>query len=479
MRLRGKGYPLNSIEQNAETLSSFGMTVKQAKVYLSLVFLGTAAVGEISKHSKVRREEVYRILPKLEKMGLIEKTLSTPVKLKATSVENALEILIKNEEEKAKNRIAELSEKKAEFLKHFQTSSKESKMGDGEQFSLTSEKAVALSKIKALIDSAQTQIEYVSSREKILQFVKFYSESLTAAIGRGVKFRFISNPAKGEDQLRKAVRQVFADKSGVSVRYSESLPNHFLIADSKQVLIATSTEGYLADKPLLWSNNLPHVRVYKKLFEDLWESSVELVALNVSSDTERLISFVKKMKPSQHVILLYETVDAKFKALLTYLKFGLQNGEAAVYVCSESSVEEVTAAMTQIGIDVAKHQKSGALKVLDYTQHYIVDGQFEITTTEKLWRKYYDEAVSKGFRGLRVAGETACFFKHNIVKELVEYEQHLHKNPSVPMIAICAFRAEQLMNPENPVNVYSELVKAHGKVLFSWLDKELGRVAIS
>jgi len=471
---------LNSIEQNAETLSSFGMTVKQAKVYLSLVFLGTAAVGEISKHSKVRREEVYRILPKLEKMGLIEKTLSTPVKLKATSVENALEILIKNEEEKAKNRIAELSAKKAEFLKHFQTSSKESKMGDGEQFSLTSEKAVALSKIKALIDLAQTQIEYVSSREKILQFVKFYSESLIAAVGRGVKFRLISNPAKGgEDQLRKAIRQVFADKSGVSVRYSESLPNHFLIVDSKQVLIATSTEGYLADKPLLWSNNLPHVSVYKKLFEDLWESSVELVPLNVSSDSERLISFVKKMKPSQHVILLYETVDAKFKVLLTYLKFGLQNGEAVVYVCSESSVEEVTAAMTQIGIDVAKHQKSGALKVLDYTQHYIIDGQFQIETTEQLWRKYLDEAVSRGFRGLRVAGEAACFFKHNLVKELVDYERYLHKNPSVPMIAICAFRAEQLMNPNNPVNVYSELVKSHGKVLFSWLDKELGRVAIS
>src|SRR3989304_7985009 len=85
-------YFLSSIEQKAETLSSFGLTVKQAKVYLTLVFLGTSVVGEISKLPKVRREEVYRVMPKLEKMGLIEKTLSTPVKLKATSVENALSI---------------------------------------------------------------------------------------------------------------------------------------------------------------------------------------------------------------------------------------------------------------------------------------------------------------------------------------------------------------------------------------------------
>jgi sugar-specific transcriptional regulator TrmB len=304
---------LNSIEQNAETLSSFGMTVKQAKVYLALVYHGTAAVGEISRLSKVRREEVYRILPKLEKMGLIEKTLSTPVKLKATSVENALSILIRNEEENAKNRITELIAKKEEFLAHYRTSGKETKIGNGEQFSLTAEKAVALNKINGLIDNVQTVAEYVASREKMVQFVKYFSESLNVAVDRGVKLRLISCPPKGEDELRSIINQVFADKKSVSVRYLESLPNHFLVVDNKEVLVATSVAGYLADNPLLWSNNLPHVMVYKKLFEDLWDSSVELVPLSVSSDMERLKRFVKQMKPAEHVILLYETVDAKFK----------------------------------------------------------------------------------------------------------------------------------------------------------------------
>jgi sugar-specific transcriptional regulator TrmB len=455
------------------------MTIKQAKVYLALVFLGTATVGEISKLSKVRREEVYRIIPKLEKMGLIEKTLSTPVSLKATSVENALAILIRNEEENAKTRIKELTAKKEEFLAHFRTSAKETKMGNAEQFSLTSEKAVSLIKAKTLIDGAQNQIEYVASREKTLQFIRYFSESLINGADRGVKFRFISSPPKGEDDLKKAISQLFIDKKMGSIRYIESLPNHFLIVDSKEVLIATSTTGYLADNPLLWSNNLPHVAVYKKLFEELWDSSVELVSLNVNTETERLLRFVKKMKPAEHVILLYETVEAKFKVLLTYLTFGLQNGEVAVYVCSESSVEEVTAVMKQFGIDVVKYQKCGALKVLDYTQHYIIDGQFNISLTEELWKKYYDEAMSRGFRGLRVIGETECFFKHNLVRELAEYEKSLHKDPSVPMTAIYAFRAEQLMKPNNPVNVYSELVKLHGHALFSWVDKEFGRVAIS
>ena len=278
---------MNSIEQNAEALSSFGLTLKQAKVYLSVVFLGTAVVGEISKHSKVRREEVYRILPKLKKMGLIEKTLSTPVQLKATPVENALSILIRNEEENAKNRIIELTAKKEQFLEHFRTSSKETKLG-GDQFSLTSEKAVTLGKINSLIDSAQTQIECIASREKVLQFAKYFSESINEALERGVKLKVISNHPKDADDLPVIINRLFTHKNAISVRYLENLPNHFIIIDNKEVLTATSTEGYLADYPLLWSNNKPHVMVYKKLFEDLWDSSVALVALNVNTDVERL-----------------------------------------------------------------------------------------------------------------------------------------------------------------------------------------------
>jgi sugar-specific transcriptional regulator TrmB len=470
---------LNTIEQNAELLSIYGLTVKQAKVYLALVFLGTVAVGEISKHSKVRREEVYRILPKLEKMGLIEKTLSTPVKLRATSVENALSILIRNEDENAKNRIIELTAKKEEFLKNFRTSSKETKLGDGDQFSLTSEKAVALSKIQSLIESAQSELEYCVSREKLFQFLKYFSESLIEAVERGVKMRFISNPPKGVDELPNAINKAFAFKKSFSIRYSENLPNHFLVADNSAVLVATSVVGFLADYPLLWSNNAPHVMVYKKLFEALWDSSVETVSLDVSNEIERLKRFIKVMKPGQHVILLYETGDAKLRVLLNYIQFALENSEAAVYVCAELSVEEVKAAMKQFGIDVNRYVSSGALKVLDYTQHYIIDGKFNPENSKFLWKRYYDEAVSKGFKGLRVVSETTCFFKHNLINELVHYEESLHSTTGTPMIAVYAYHVDQLMQPSNPVNVYAELVKTHGNVLFTWVDKDLGRIAIS
>lgn len=469
---------MDSSDQNVEMLSSFGLSRKQAKVYLSLVSLGTATVGEISRHSKVRREEVYRILPKLEKMGLIEKTLTTPVRLRAISIESALSILIKNEEENVKKRVTELTTKKTEFLEHYRTSFKKTESSTGDQFSLTSDKMVTLNKIKTLIDNAQTEIEYCTSREKLLQFIRYFSESLNHAADRGVKIRFISNLPNEEDDLPSAINLLLTTKKSIFIRYTENLPNHFIIADNKEVLSATSTVGYLADNPMLWSNNAPHVMVYKKLFQELWNSSVETLSMNVMSGVDKLKHFVKQMKPAEHVMLLYETTRAKMKVLLNYLKVGLDNGEATVYVCSESSVEEITEAIGQFGVDVIRCQNSGALKVIDYTQHYIIDGMFNIETTTKLWEHYYDEAISKGFKGLRVTVEMACFFKHNLLKELVIYERLLHKKPAIPMIAIYAYRADQLMEKNNSVNVYSELVKTHGGVLFTWVDKELGRIAI-
>ena len=314
-------------------------------------------------------------------MGLIEKTLSTPVKLKATSVENALSLLIKIEEENAKKRIEELTAKKETFLGNIRASSQETKIGNGDQFSLTSEKAVALSKFESLIEGSKKELDYCASREKLLQFVKYFSEQLNQAVERGVKIRFISTSPKGADEIPQVISQLFFSKKCIALRYSENIPNHFLVVDNSEVFISTSTAGYLADNPLLWSSNGPHVMVHKRLFEELWNSSVETVALTVDSDIEKLRRFIKNMKPAGHVILLYETGEAKFRVLLNYLKYGLDNGEAVIYVCSDSSVEEVTDAMLKFNIDVNRYQKSGALKILDYTQHYIIDGHFDVTNT--------------------------------------------------------------------------------------------------
>jgi hypothetical protein len=65
-----------------------------------------------------------------------------------------------------------------------------------------------------------------------------------------------------------------------------------------------------------------------------------------------------------------------------------------------------------------------------------------------------------------------------MIPELIQYEQALHTFLDIPMTAICAYSADMLARIDNPIDVYSELVKAHGKVLFAGKDSIMGRIEI-
>ena len=82
-----------------------GLTPNQAKVYQTILKLGSATFSQISKASSVRREDVYKVLPALEKMGLAEKLLGKPAIIRATPVAGALASLIFDEKVKSENEI--------------------------------------------------------------------------------------------------------------------------------------------------------------------------------------------------------------------------------------------------------------------------------------------------------------------------------------------------------------------------------------
>jgi hypothetical protein len=183
-------------------------------------------------------------------------------------------------------------------------------------------------------------------------------------------------------------------------------------------------------------------------------------------EKSEILEFVRKMKAKDHVIMFYSKPEDKRHVLFTYLKAGLDQGEAAAYVASQESPDQIKQAMKQFGIDVDRFEKSEALHVFDYTDCYIVGGKFSTSKTMERWKKLYDESIAKGFKGLRVAGEMACFFDHGMVKELVEYEKSLHKGFELPRIGICAYDTNIVAN-EDGGTLFLDLIKAHSTVIFA------------
>jgi hypothetical protein len=181
-------------------------------------------------------------------------------------------------------------------------------------------------------------------------------------------------------------------------------------------------------------------------------------------EKDEILQFVRQMKPRDHVILFHSNIEDKHQVLFTYLKTGLDQGEAAGYVASEETPDEIRQAMRRFGMDVDELERRGALRVIDYRDWYIVGGRFSVAETLERWKRLCDEAIAKGFNGLRVTGETACFFEKRMVGELVEYERALHRVLELSMAAICAYDSRVVAN-ERGGKLYLDLIKTHGTVI--------------
>jgi sugar-specific transcriptional regulator TrmB len=459
-------------------LCDFGLTQNQAKVYLFTVRLGIASVGKIAKVSKVRREEIYRLLPKLEEMGLTERVLGTPTKIRATPFEDALSILLKREQEKTNKKISELEVKTEKILKNFNVNKMKMIAEEEEdtQFYLITEKSAILRRTAAMIKNTQMEVDIITSRKKLTPFIPIFSELLKKAIKRGVKVRIITEMPEFEDNIPRIIEEQVSPEDSIELRYSETLQSHFMITDNKEARVTTSTEAHLAESPSLWTNNSNLIGLLQKSFEDSWHTSISWSSVKPETESQKLNRFVKQLKPTDHAILVYDSQEAKHDVLFNYVESGLKNGEAAVYVCSDEIATQIRDAMKHFGVDVEKYEKTGALRIIDYNDVYIIKGKFSIPTTLGFWSKFYTEALAKGFKGLRVTGEMACFFEHNLTRELLEYEKALHRTLEIPIIAICAYNADNLTQGDARLNIYNELVKAHGTVLFTGSNKKLERI---
>ncbi len=466
-----------SLDENATMLSSFGLTHNQAKVYMAIAQLGLASVSQASKASKVRREDVYRILPKLQKMGLVEKILGKPTQIRAIPMEEALHVLIEREQEIANKRVAGLKAKKDEILKHYKRF-RMRPISEGAHFSLISGREGILGKEMAMINKAESAISIITSRDKFRQFLNNYDEALEKATNKGIEVRMILNATEHAAEIVSSLKKYENNLAPIYLKYTDHPMNHYMIVDFKKALVATSVGPTMGENPYLWTDDGSLVGLLQKNFEGLWHSSVDLETIETEAVSEKMKRILRDLDATNHIIFLYDSLEAKHNVLFSYLKFGLEKDEAGLYVTSEENPSQIREAMEKFGIHVEKYKKTGALNICGYEDIYLADGKFDIAATMNSWNKHYNRALKNGFKGIRVTGETAWVFKRKLIQKFIEYEKSLHTVMDIPMIAICAYNANMVIEASNPMDLYNELLKAHGKVLFSGLDKELGKIEI-
>jgi sugar-specific transcriptional regulator TrmB len=254
-------------EECVQTLMGLGLTLLQAKTYLALAKLGIADVKTISKVSKVARQDVYRVAPKLQKWGLVEKIIATPIMYKATPLKTGLSNLLQQKAEEN----AELQEKTKKLINNFEENcSSGMKLQKNEpQFVITSERTLFRKRITEATDAAQTSKDAIVTLEGFKAILFHHYDHLKSAINRGVKIRMITEKPEDEQSIQEITRD-FTKNPLFTFKYtSEPPPICMMVFDSKEVHLRMA-EGAV---PSFWSNNPNIVNLSMKYFDEMWNKT--------------------------------------------------------------------------------------------------------------------------------------------------------------------------------------------------------------
>ncbi len=182
-------------------------------------------------------------------------------------------------------------------------------------------------------------------------------------------------------------------------------------------------------------------------------------------EKEAVFDLAGQLKPRDHAIMFYEYAEDKYRVLFDFLKAGLDAHETVAYVSGvDETPRQVRSLWEKRGIDVDACEKKGMLRIMSYRDWYLIDGVFDVKRTITLWARLLSDALAEGFKGLRVAGDATWFLKRDMKKELLEYENSLHRVLDIPLIAICAYNLPVLVE-QNEVQLVVDLIKAHNNVI--------------
>jgi PAS domain S-box-containing protein len=141
----------------------------------------------------------------------------------------------------------------------------------------------------------------------------------------------------------------------------------------------------------------------------------EIMTLRDANPRPSGIEGLGDMSWGTHFGLFYETKEDLLDFFIPFFKAGLEHHEFCLCVASEPLIaEEAQRALRQAFPDFERYLAEGQIEIIPHTDWYLKDGYFDEQRVLQGWIDKLDQALSKGFSGLRFAA--------NILLEKSEWE---------------------------------------------------------
>ena len=250
------------------TLVKLGLSPNQAKIYRSLVGLGDLTVKEIEKFSGVHREEIYRKIKELEKLGFIERVLTKPIQFRAAPLESVLKTLLHRKSVEIGHLQSEIEEMIQNNLKKKTGTLHE----NNNEIRFIPENRPLLKRLKEQLTKSTKSVDTICSWNKGISWMLSHQKQFLNAIKRGVTIRFILE--KNENYSIPTYVEKLKDCSFFELKIVPFHPPTVLaLFDEKNVMIDTSTSTTFVKSPTIWSNNSSIIGMAQVYFETEWKKA--------------------------------------------------------------------------------------------------------------------------------------------------------------------------------------------------------------
>lgn len=145
-----------------------------------------------------------------------------------------------------------------------------------------------------------------------------------------------------------------------------------------------------------------------------------------------------------HFCQFYQTKEDLIDILIPYFKAGLENNEFCMWITSQPlDEEEAKEALRKAYSEIDIYLERGQIEIIPYDCWYVVDGTFDPQRILNGWIEKLDQALAKGYDGLRLSGNTFWLEKEGW-NDFIEYEELIDTTiENYQMMALCTYFLEK------------------------------------
>ncbi|MCW4030308.1 MAG: hypothetical protein NWE92_11750 [Candidatus Bathyarchaeota archaeon] len=259
-------------------LTAFGLSNNQAKAYVCILRSKRSSISSIAEDTHIHPQDVYKILPKLEKMGLITKTTERPLFITNIPSAKALTRIITLEQQKATDKINRMKTVRAvaQAIENNFVENEIDLQSDNATYIVTDNSVN--NSLDEAFEKARIQFDGVLNFELMRRRSPHLCNHCKALATHKVKTRILIEDLHILEANKKLLKQIIPSKGDFTLKQGGNIRvKPYLIFDNKELFITTQRKTTGLFPCMLKTDSRNIIEIYQQNFETAWDNGKPIV----------------------------------------------------------------------------------------------------------------------------------------------------------------------------------------------------------